>query len=161
MTITEIAREYHVSQQAVYQKMKRNGIKREDIQQPNSPQLTEEGERILRSLFNKEEKQIAQQALSTASELNEANKQIETLKKQIEKAEKERDALSTQIEQQAAQIQRQAERIAELEEERNFLRLTVSQEQQNSQKVIAALLPAPKERGLFAWFRKHSTKTDV
>lgn len=161
MTIAEIAREYRVSQQAVYQKMKRKGINRADIQQPNSPQLTEEGEQILRSLFNTEEKQIAKQALSTASELIEANKHIESLKKQLEEAEQAREALKTEIEQQAQRIQRQAERVQELEAERDFLRLTISQENANHQQALAMLQPAKQERGLFGWFRNRSTKSNA
>ena len=161
MTIAEFAREIRKTQQAVYQKMKRKGIKPADIQQPDSAQLSEEGERILRSLFSTEETQIAKQALSTASELIEANKQLEAVKKQLEEAEKTREALSTQIEQQAQQIQQQAERIQELETERDFLRLTISQENANHQQALAMLQPAKQERGLFGWFRKRSTKTDV
>ena len=160
MTIAEIAREYRVSQQAVYQRMKRNSINRADIQQPNSPQLTEEGEQILRSLFNKDEKQIAKQALSTASELIEANKQIESLKKQLEEAVKAQEALKTEIEQQAQRIQQYADRVQELETERDFLRGTIAQEQANHQQALAMLQPAKQERGLFGWFRKRSTKTE-
>lgn len=163
MTISAFAKERGLSNQAVYQRLKvyceQNKVDYELLKPKNSPQLTEEGERVLRILFSGEtgsNKEVTKQALSTASELIEANKQIEALKKQLEEAEKARDALTMQIDQQEKRIQQYTDRVQELETERDFLRGTIAQEQANHQQALAMLQPAKKEGGLFGWFRKRS-----
>ena len=59
MTLTEIAKKYHVSPQAVRNRIQRAGFTLADIRRPGSNQLSADGERIIIELF--EEKAARQQ----------------------------------------------------------------------------------------------------
>lgn len=51
MTLTEIAKEYHVSPQAIRNRIQRAGYTLEQIRQPGGNQISAEGERIIKEVF--------------------------------------------------------------------------------------------------------------
>ena len=51
MTLTEIAKEYHVSAQAIRNRIQRAGYSLDEIRQPGSNQISADGERIIKELF--------------------------------------------------------------------------------------------------------------
>lgn len=159
MTIKDIAEEYSVTQQAVYQKLKRKGIKRGDIQHEGSPDLTEEGEAIVRSLFEKTKEikdVITQQALK-ASDLVQ---QLNETKKQLEQQTSETKRLNEEVSQHRQEIEQLKKQLKEVIEDRDFLRMTLSQTIEAHRITLAALQPAPQERGLLARIKTRFTKKE-
>lgn len=174
MTVKEFANSKGLTPQAVYQRLKthceQNGIDYKALKQPGSPDLTEDGLQILNALYSqdaKSEKETVKQALTISSDLIAAHIEIERLKQAIEEGQTERDALQSRIDQLTEEAAKREERVRELEQERDFLRLTVSQSNELHAKALAMLQPAQTEKGLRAWLRRRfskpesSTKTNV
>ena len=174
MTIKGFASSKGLTPQAVYQRLKvhceQSGIDYKALKQPGSPELTEEGERILNALYSqdaKSDRENIKQALTISSDLIAAHLETETVKHALQSMQEERDALQSKIDQLTEEAAKREERIRELEQERDFLRLTVSQANELHAKALAMLQPAQTEKGLRAWIRKRfgkpesSTKTNV
>lgn len=51
MTLTELAKEHHVSAQAIRNRIQRAGYSLDEIRQPGSNQISADGERIIKELF--------------------------------------------------------------------------------------------------------------
>ena len=118
MTIKEVAQLTGLSHQAVYKKLKARGHKVEALKDKQTGQLTEEGEKIIRELFN----------LSTSAP--------EPVATDVEK-------LSTENEKLRNQVENLEKRVTELEGERDFLRRTLETTTEaltNAQKLQAATL---------------------
>lgn len=160
MTIAEMAKQYGVTQQAVYQKLKRKGIKRADIQQPGTSELTRDGEELIASLFKRDSVSVTQQALKKSEELFNATQRLQTiensLKQKTEEAENLKQTVS-KLEQDVAALQ---EKLTAATEERDFLRLTLSQTIETHRIAMAALQPSSQEKGLLARIRARFTKKE-
>lgn len=128
MTIKEAALAYGVSKQAIYQRLKRTGKPLDSIRHPETGVLTEEGEAVLRSIYDQGTNNLALQ--------------VESLKKEIE-------AL-------AGQVNTLTELNKQLTSERDYLRRSLDQAQQ-LQAMAFARLPAPKETEE-SWIKKLFTK---
>lgn len=137
MTIKELSTRAGISVQAVYKRLKQKGVDISTLKDPETGQITPEGEKVMENLFNlKGPSEAAKTPNST---------EVERLKTEVEK-------LTTTVESLTAQVEA-------LTNERDYLRGALDREQQlhamTLQKVPAAL-PAGKKRGLLAWFRKGS-----
>lgn len=150
MTIADAAKVYGVTQQAVYQKLKRKGIKRADIQQPGSAELTEEGERIISSLFKQDQHAVTQQALKSTQEVIDLTQRLQTVSNDLEAKTAEAEDLKQTVSKLNQDLAASLERLKEATEERDFLRLTVAQLNENNRLVLAALQPSQHEKGLLA-----------
>ena len=150
MTIAEAAKLYGVSQQAVYQKLKRKGIKRSDIQQAGTVELTSEGEDIIASLFKADTNDVTKQALKRAQDVIDLTQRLQTACNELEAKNKEADELKERVTQLEKDLSLAHERLKEATEERDFLRMTVSQLNETQRLTLAALQPSMHERGLLA-----------
>lgn len=159
MTLTEIAKEYHVSAQAVRNRIQRAGYSLEGIRQPGSNQLSADGERIIKELFtaapaarqpakgkngNKDGSKAAGSGNALAdirAERDELKIRTATAETLAEERQKTILFLQEQIREKDAQISKLAAAAA-----------------------VKAALPAPeapaqgfaadkRRRGFFAWFR--------
>ena len=103
MTIKEFAKIYSISTQAVYQKLKAQGIKPNEIKQGNSQELTEEGIKQLESIFVKKSKE-------ESAEVERLKVENQLLKQQIEelKADRDRWAELARTAQESLQREQQA-----------------------------------------------------
>lgn len=118
MTIKEVAQLTGLSHQAIYKKLKARGHKVETLKNKETGQLTEDGERIIRELFN----------LSTSAP--------EPVATEVEKLTTENEKLRNQV----ANLEK---RVEELTGERDFLRRTLDTTTEaltNAQKLQAATL---------------------
>lgn len=165
MTISELAKEFTVSPQAVYQRMKRNGIKLEDIQRPESNALTEEGEQIIRDLFTGQSTNSTELLLKRADEiiklkdkLNTAIEERDAANREIEAYKQTIDTLEETAEKRSKEIALLTDQLKTVTEDRDFLRLTLANEQQNHRQAMAMLQPARQESGLFARIKARFAK---
>lgn len=118
MTIKEVAQLTGLSHQAIYKKLKARGLKVETLKNKETGQLTEDGERTIRELFN----------LSTSAP--------EPVATEVEKLTTENEKLRNQV----ANLEK---RVEELTGERDFLRRTLDTTTEaltNAQKLQAATL---------------------
>ena len=158
MTIADAAKQYGVTQQAIYQKLKRKGIKRAAIQQAGTAELTEEGESIIASLFNRDTVSVAKRSFQKTEELFNIKLQMQTLENSLKEKTEEVEQLKqtvTKLEQDTAALR---DHLHEVEEERDFLRLTVSQLTETQRMTLAALQPSAHEKGLLARIKARFAK---
>lgn len=107
MDIKEAAIKYGVSRQAIYQRLKSNGIPVDNLKDKESGHLTPEAEAILDKLFGPSREEFKQRRESLQAELTAAKQEIESQRAQIElltvklqSAEKERDLLRETLDQE-------------------------------------------------------------
>lgn len=130
MTIKEAAARYGVSRQAIYQRLKRQGLQVDMLRDPKTGELTPEGEATLSSMFT--ETEATEQ---TTPDNNQA---------QIDALTAERDALRDQVAQLTSQVDTISAQLATLTDERDFLRRALDQAQQLHAMALKAL-PQPRE----------------
>lgn len=116
MTIKDAAAKYHVSQQAIYKRLKSNGIEVDTLKDKSTGQLTADAELVLEKLFGAESlekrESINQQNEHLKKECTELHKLVDELKKQteeqqtrIEELKKDKQTLASALEQaQAVQL---------------------------------------------------------
>ena len=143
MTIKEVAQLTGLTHQAIYKKIKANGLRLDNLKDKTTGQLTAEGEAIIKDLFCISEP-------PPAADATEVEKLTTTVAE-----------LTTEVEKLRNQVANQAERITALTEERDFLRTALDQAQKLQAITLAKVPSAPalpsgekKKRGLFGWFSK-------
>ncbi len=161
MTVKDIATRAGVSHQAVYQKLKKRGIRIEDLRDKETGELTGEGMAILLKLFPLADETVECSTNDESSKLEGAISQDEV----IERLGKEIDRLKSEL--SIKKIQLEA-----ITDERDFLRKAVeqSQERETLRTRIEALEAGQQAmltdggqkyvRGIFAWFRRHKGEND-
>ena len=142
MTIKELAKELGRSHQAIYKRLKTAGITLEELQEPGTGQLTEEGEKRLRSMY-------AQPVNRGGTVEGEASTPVQpvnsTSTKEVEKLQREVEALRNQV----AEMQHRAElaevKAAAAADERDFLRTQLDNSIKASALASVRRLTAPEE----------------
>lgn len=127
MTIKDVSTLAGVSVQAVYKRLKTQGISLDDVRDRETGQLTKDGETVVKSIFNLDAKPDS----TVQSELNELKIEVERLTTALDLIREERDYLREQL---------KATQVLQME----------------ALKKIPAALPdgnvAQKKRGIFSWF---------
>ena len=160
MTIAGLAKELNISQQAIYQRLKRKGINLESIQEDGN--LTDEGENLIRELYSAsrenqlnntiyehikrlEELSDCQLKLNDAKHnIDKLEKQVESLREELANRDREREQRETETEQVIARLR---EQIQSLEADKGFLQSALHQEQETHRQTMLLLMP-PKREGL-------------
>ena len=119
MTIKELAQELGRSHQAVYKKVSRAGISLETLKSNGSSHLTEEGERIIRGLFDGGQHPPLEDEPSKDSPFNAVASEVESVASEVEQ---ELNALRRELVESRHRVELAEMRAVAAEEERNFLR---------------------------------------
>jgi predicted DNA-binding protein YlxM (UPF0122 family) len=106
MTIKEAADKYQVSKQAIYQRLKRNGLTVDSMTDKETGQLTPEAEGIMENLFGENRQLFDKRKFTPSDEIKALQEQVNSLQTNVElltikleAAERERDLLKEQLEQ--------------------------------------------------------------
>lgn len=129
MTIKEFSTRAGISAQAVYKRLRNQGINLDTIRNKETGQLTAEGETIVENLFSTESHRFSSD-------------------------ESENQRLSTEVERLKTEVERLSTALDIVSEERNYLReqLKASQViQLETLKKLPQALPAPAERKKPFW----------
>ena len=113
MTIKEFAKNQGVSSQAVYQKIKAAGIELSSIKKENSSELSEDGLKILKSIFTKKDEDNSRKIEELKSKLTEQQSEIEKLIAEMGELKAERDSWKEQAEKIAEAAQKQTDNMQE------------------------------------------------
>ena len=105
MTIRDIAQQTGLTHQAVYKRLKANGVTLDTLKDKQTGQFTPEGEAVIRDLF----------ALANTANATDAT---------------EVARLTTQVAELTTEVEKLRNQVATLENERDFLRVTLEREQQ-------------------------------
>ena len=81
MTIKEAAEHYGVSQQAVYQRLKKAGVNLKTLKNPDTGELTPDGEVVINQLFNQRQ---PTDSTNLKEQFNELSKEVASLKAENE-----------------------------------------------------------------------------
>ena len=128
MTIKQAAEKYGISVQAIYSRLKKNGIKLETLKDADTGELTDDAMAVLDKLFDKENREKRENFNST----------IERLQGDLNRLDKENANLIEKIKTLEAAN-------AELKAERERL-LTIAQQAQELHKAaLERLLPPPAD----------------
>lgn len=162
MTVKEFSALVGVSHQAIYKKLKGRGVALESLKDKETGQLTEEGETLLRRIYNIQE-QGDEQRETTAEEAE--GEEREAAPPADHEGENE---LRNQVARLQGEVERLRNQVATLEEkekalteERDFLRVSLERSQQ-LQALTASKIPNPapalpastQAHGLRAWWRR-------
>lgn len=127
MTIKQMAAKHNVSPQAVYQRLKKQGVNVNTLMDKETQELSPEGEMILDKLFDKKSAPLKSNSTAYAEEqkkqISALNFEISTLKEKISALEKENAALK---------------------DERDFLRKALEKAQDNQADTLKLLPGAGK-----------------
>ena len=136
MTIKDVAARTGLSHQAIYKRLKANGLSVSDLKDKASGQLTEEGERILAEMFSiQAEEPTADGAPEITNEEPTAESGSEELRNEVAR-------LTTEVEKLRNQVATLEEKNTALTEERDFLRVSLERSQQ-LQAITASKIPNP------------------
>lgn len=163
MRISDYARKYHLTEQAIRGRIKRAGYTLEDLRQPGTNHFSEEGERIIDNLFSKE--QAAEQAKGSGKgkESTQGGSRAARSGGALAIIRAERDELKIR----AAAAETLA---AEREKTIKFLQEQLREKDETISKLataagaLRAALPEPapeqaeQKRGWLPWFRKAKGK---
>lgn len=162
MTVKEFAELVGISHQAIYKKLKGRGVALESLKDKETGQLTEEGETLLRRIYNIQE-QGDEQRETTAEEAAEVEREAAPpAPKQVEKELRNQVAeLQKEVERLRNQVATLEEKQEALTDERDFLRISLERSQQ-LQALTASKIPNPapglpastQAHGLRAWWRR-------
>lgn len=127
MTIKEVAQLTGRSHQAIYKRIKANGLELKTLKDPKTGQFTADGAAAILALFD-----LADTAPPVENEVeklrNHSTEEVEKLRNQLNELNN--------------QLQQQADQIKALTEERDFLRVTLERSQHLEAAAIAKL-PTP------------------
>lgn len=84
MTIKEVAAKYGISQQAIYQRIKNNGISLKSLKDQKTGELTPDALGILENLFGESSEKFNQQRMSKEEELTRLRALIQSLEHENE-----------------------------------------------------------------------------
>lgn len=144
MTIKEAADRYGVSRQAIYQRLKRQGIQIDRLRDTETGELTAEGVAILSNMFTEAE----------AAPDRTADKERE----QIDALTAEVKALQDQASSLTAQVATLTAQVAAITDERDFLRRALDQAQQLHAMTLQALPPPREPVGMVDRFKRIFSK---
>lgn len=149
MTIREVAQLTGLSHQAIYKRIKAQGLKLDELKDKATGQLTPDGEAIIRELFTVE---------------SPANSPVNGKKAAVSNQVEE---LRNQVAELTTEVEKLRNQVASLENERDFLREALEREQKNLERqqqltgMVITKLPTPApalpsgEKGkLRAWWDK-------
>ena len=166
MTITELSKELNVTQQAVYQKLKRRGISLESIQRGGS--LTEDGIKTVRSLYEQNRQdQLSENMrdqIKCLEELNEYRLKLNDAEHKIKELQSKLDLMTVEQarashdqevrETESAQtIASMRDTIRNLEQDKGYLQAALCQEKETHRQALLLLSP-PKREGLLTRIQK-------
>ena len=152
MTVPELAKRLNVSQQAIYQKLKRKGIKLDTIRDSEG-QLTVDGETMIESMFKQTKSTDSTYQINKLySEREQMRERIKDLEREQEQLESDLNARNAIIQEQKNKIEEQAETIQMLREDKGYLQLTLQKEQENYKQSMLLLAP-PKQESVFKRLR--------
>ena len=132
MSIKEIAKQYGMSVQAVYKKIKLAGIELNTLKDAKTGVLTADGERVIISLVEKA-KPLESQEIGLKQEVERLNVVNQQLNEKVEMLEQEVENLRSAL---------KASQMLQLE----------------TLKRIPALPAAGEKRGLFSFLHRHKTE---
>lgn len=135
MTIKDLAALAGVSHQAVYKRLKSNGIDLAALKDPETGHFTEDGEKRLMALFAIKAEIPEGKPVEDPAPGSGADNACKELRKQVETLQKEVARLSTEVE-----IIRASE--SALRDERDFLRVAL-ENSQKLQALTASKIPNP------------------
>lgn len=166
MTVKEFSEIVGVSHQAIYKKLKGRGVALDAIKDKETGQLTQEGETLLREIYNiQEPREERQEHEEEPAEVERetpppAQKEVaKELRNQVAELQKEVERLRNQV----ATLE---EKEKALTEERDFLRISLERSQQ-LQALTASKIPNPAPalpagrshpRGFRAWWQRRKQK---
>lgn len=127
MTIKDAAEKYGVSKQAIYQRLKKQGIALETIKDPETGELTRDAEAVLFKLYGADDKPKTQNLNSIIQSLKNDNK-----------------SLILEVEELKKENQRLSKRIEELAEDKTLLAETLKEAQRIQLAMIQQRLPEPR-----------------
>ena len=84
MTIKEVAAKYGISQQAIYQRIKNNGISLKSLKDQKTGELTPDALGILENLFGESSEKFNQQRMSKEEELTRLRTLLQSLEHENE-----------------------------------------------------------------------------
>ena len=100
MTIKEAATKYGVSTQAIYKRLNQHGVKLATLKNPDTGELTADGEAVITQLFNQPKpaghNQLKDEITRLSTELAKLTTENEALKARVHELETERDWLRGQ-----------------------------------------------------------------
>lgn len=144
MTVTELAKELNVTQQAIYQKLRRRKIPLDSMQDTQGA-LTKDGETQIREMFiNSKQTQL--------DSLNNIYKEREELREQIRELKQRNEELESRLKASEEETRKQAETIRVLTEDKGYLQLALQREQENQRQAMLLLAP-PKKESVFKRIR--------
>lgn len=141
MTIKDVAARTGLSHQAIYKRLKANGLSVSDLKDKASGQLTEEGERILAEMFSIKAEEPTVDDERGTNEREQAEEP--TAESGSEELRNEVARLTTEVEKLRNQVATLEEKNTALTEERDFLRLSLERSQQ-LQAITASKIPNPR-----------------
>lgn len=136
MTIKDVAARTGLSHQAIYKRLKANGLSVSDLKDKASGQLTEEGERILAEMFS------IQAEEPTADGTPAAEAEEPTEESGSEELLNEVARLTTEVEKLRNRVETLETTNTAITEERDYLRLALERSQQ-LQAITASKIPNP------------------
>lgn len=125
MTIKQLAEELEVTPQAVYKRLRTNGVEVKQLVNQDSKELTADGEVVIRKLFSKDQP---------------------TKKTVIEEYEKRLKAANVETAELKEQLKELKERLEKLQAEKDEAMKALLQEQELHKKVLDRYLPAGNEK---------------
>ena len=126
MTIKQIAKELNVSPQAVYQRLQARKIDVKTLTHPVTKELTSDGEFVIRSMYEQDNKQ----ALTEKQSRQDDQKELEELRKQVASLIEKNSSLE--------------KRIDELIDQRDSYKEVMLSSQRVQEQMINRFLPEPK-----------------
>ena len=100
MTIKEFAKSHGVTVQAVYSRIKAEGINLQDIKRENSPELTEAGLDALSAMFNSGAGEASRTIAVLKASLKETLKQLENQSTELDNIKADAEALKGELDEQ-------------------------------------------------------------
>ena len=138
MTIKQLAKELKVSPQAVYQRLQSRKIDVKTLTHPVTKELTSDGEFVIRTMYDQENKQGTKQGLSEKQSRPEDLKELEELRKQV----------ADLIEKNTSLEKRVDEVVGEREAFREAMQTAQRMQEQMMNRFLTAPAPQAEERKL-------------
>ena len=126
MTIKQIAKELNVSPQAVYQRLQARKIDVKTLTHPVTKELTSDGEFVIRSMYDQDNKQ----ALTEKQSRQDDQKELEELRKQVASLIEKNSSLE--------------KRVEELIDQRDSFKDAMQTSQRLQEQMLNRFLPEPK-----------------
>ena len=84
MTIREAAEKYNITKQAIYQRLKTNGINIDTMKDKETGELTADAEAVLYNLFGSNSQEFKKKKVNLQEELRQAKEEISSKQKEID-----------------------------------------------------------------------------